>query len=69
MRDMLPNCTIFFLLRLVNGTNYNVPSLLNERRKGKSLIPTKHYYLYLNVIRHYNFRSRINYYFITILQK
>jgi hypothetical protein len=39
--------------------NCSAPTLLNERRKWKSLIATKHYYLILNIIRDYKSNSGI----------
>ena len=44
----------------------SAPTLLNERRKWKSLIVTKHYYLFLNIIRDYKSSSE-NFFFYTIL--
>jgi hypothetical protein len=46
---------------LYNGCS--TPTLLNERRKWKSPIPTKHYYLFLNNIRDYKSSSEITLFF------
>jgi hypothetical protein len=41
------------------GVFCSTPTLLNERQKWKSPISTKHYYLFLNIIRDYKSCSGI----------
>jgi hypothetical protein len=45
------------------GCNCSAPTLLNERRKWKSPIATKHYYLILDIIRDYKSSSGFFFFF------
>jgi hypothetical protein len=47
----------------------SAPTLLNERRKWKSPIATKHYYLILDIIRDYKSSSEIFFFSYTTLTK